>query len=149
MKVSLQFCGVMLLAASSALALDKEIAGRMIEASQRLETDAKAISLALKSKNVAVDEVHKRMGQMDADMAKLQESVSEVEATAPEMSDRDKRDWELVKTKVKLLEVFHTNKKTLVAEDVMKNRTMIRAHADGVAQRAVKLRQTAVGLQKS
>ncbi len=149
MKISMRLCGVLLLAASSALALDKEIAGKMMEASQRLETDARAISVALKSKNAAVDEVHKRLAQMDADMAKLQESVSEVEASELEMSARDKRDWELLKTKVKLLEVFHTNKKALAAEDVMKNRTMIRAHADGVALRAMKLRQTAAGLQKS
>ncbi len=149
MKISMRLCGVLLLAASSALALDREIAGEMIEAAQRLESDAKAISAALKSKNAAVDEVHKRMGQMDADMAKLQESVSQVDAAETEMSARDRRDWELLKTKVKLLEVFHTNKKTLVTEDVMKNRSMIRAHADGLALRAMKLRQTVAGLQKS
>ena len=149
MKFTMQMCGVLVLAASSAFALDKEIAAKMMEATQRVETDARAISTALKSKNAPVDEVHKRLAAMDADLAKLREAIREVEATEPEMSVRDKRDWDLLKTKAQLLEVFYTNKKNLVAEDLKKNRSMIRAHANGVALRAEKLRQTAAGLQKS
>ena len=149
MKVTMQMCGVLVLAASSAFALDKEIAGKMMAATERLEVDAKAISATLKSKNAPVDEVHKRVAQMDADLATLRETIRKVEAAEPQMSARDKRDWELLKTKAQLLEVFYTNKKNLVAEDVMKHRSMIRAHADGVALRAIKLRQTAAGLQKS
>lgn len=149
MKFTMQMCGVLVLAASSAFALDKEIAGKMMEATQRLETDARAIHATLKSKNAPAEEIHKHLARMDEDLAKLRETIREVEATEPQMSARDKRDWELVKTKAQLLEVFYTNKKNLVAEDVRKNRSMIRAHANGVALRAEKLRQTAAGLQKS
>jgi hypothetical protein len=53
-------------------------------------------------------------------------------------------DWALVKEKVQLLAIFHQAKTELMANgDLRKQRTLLRAHADGMAKRAQMLQKTA------
>lgn len=93
-------------------------------------------------------EVTKMIGDMTTDVNKLQELVTSFDSTKPMLSDRDKIDWQLVKDKVQLLEIFHGQKQKLATEDMTKNRGMIRAHADGLAVRAQKLQVTANKLRR-
>lgn len=148
MKSYLQLVGALMLAASPAAALEKEFVGRLLESAQSVERDASAVGQALKVKKFDSADVHKKIDAMAADITKLQELVKEFEAGHPQLSGRDRTDWQLVKDKVQLLEIFNQQKKSLASEDLDKNRSLIRAHANGVAMRAQKLQQTATKLQR-
>jgi hypothetical protein len=116
---------------------------------QNIARDAGGVSQSLKSKNFDSANVAKDIDAMDADVATLQEVVAKFEATQPNLSTRDRADWDLLKTKVKLIELFQGQKKKLAAEDIIKNRSLIRAHATGLVQRAQKLQETAQKLRRS
>jgi hypothetical protein len=64
------------------------------------------------------------------------------------MNAQQKADWDLVKTKVELLNIFHTRKADLFNSDLDKNRNLVRALADGIAKRARMLQQTASKLDR-
>ncbi|MFN7924509.1 MAG: hypothetical protein U0Q16_30690 [Bryobacteraceae bacterium] len=136
------------LAALSAAALEKEFVDQMLESARNLERDASVVSLALKSKKADAEDVKKKIDAMSADLGRLHELVAKFESTNPQLSGRDRTDWQLIKDKVKLLEIFHDRKKQLASEDFSRNRTLIRAHADGVAKRAQRLQETARRLQR-
>ena len=148
MRNFFQVLGVLAVAALPAAALEREFADQIIQSAQNIERDATTVSRALKIKGAPADDVKQKIEAMSADVTKLQELVNQFDATHPALSARDKADWDLVKTKVQLLEIFHERKKTLASEDVAKHRSMLRAFADGVAQRAKKLQQTAVTLRR-
>ena len=148
MRNFLQVLGALALAALPAAALEREFADQLIQSAQNVERDATAVSRVLKTKGAPADEVKQKIEAMSADVTKLQELVNQFDATHPALSARDKADWELVKTKVQVLEIFHERKKALASEDVAKHRSMLRAFADGVAQRAKRLQQTAATLRR-
>lgn len=138
-----------MLVASPAAALEKEFVGRILESAKSIERDASAVSQALKVKKFDSADLHKKIDEMAADINKLQDLIKEFEAGHSQLSGRDRTDWQLVKDKVQLLEIFNQRKKTLAEEDFEKNRSMIRAHANGVTQRAQKLQATAMTLQRN
>ena len=148
MRNFFQVLGALALTALPAAALEREFADQIIQSAQNIERDATAVSRALKTKGAPADEVKQKIEAMSADVTKLQELVNQFDATHPALSARDKADWDLVKTKVQLLEIFHERKKALASEDVAKHRSMLRAFADGLAQRAKRLQQTAVTLRR-
>lgn len=148
MRTYLHIFGALLLAASQAAALEKEFVGRIQESAKNVERDASAVGQALKVKKFDSSEVHKKIDEMAADITKLQDLVKEFEAGHQQLSGRDRTDWQLVKDKVQLLEIFNQQKKSLASEDLNKNRSLVRAHANGVAMRAQKLQQTAAKLQR-
>lgn len=136
------------LAALPAAALEKEFVDQIVLSAQNIERDATEVSRALKTKAVDKSGVTAKIDAMSGDLDKLKQLVSQFEATNPQLSERDKADWEMLKAKVQLLEIFHERKKTLAAEDLGKHRGTIRAHANGVALRAQKLQQTASKLRR-
>lgn len=140
--------GVML-AAFSAAALDKEFTGQLLDSARNIERDAGQVSAALKSKKFDAKDVANKIEAMSADLTKLQELVNQFESTHPQLSGRDQSDWKLVKEKVQLLEIFHQQKKKLAAEDIEKNRSLIRAHANGVAARALKLQKSVTAMERA
>ena len=135
-------------AALSATALEKEFIDQMMQSARNIERDSLAVSQALKPSKPDADDVRKKIEAMSADVAKLQEMVTQFESTHPSLSDRDLADWKLVKEKVQLLEIFHNQKKTLAGEDVAKHRSLLRAHANGLARRALKLQESAGRLRR-
>ena len=148
MHLIMKTIGGLVLAACSAAALEKELVDQIVKSAQNIERDANMVSKALKVKQVDKGEVNRMIGDMTTDVNKLQELVTNFESTNPTLSDRDKIDWQLVKDKVQLLEIFHGQKQKLATEDMTKNRGMIRAHADGLVVRAQKLQVTANKLRR-
>jgi len=140
--------GFLALAAWPAAALEKQFMDQILQSAQSIERDAAMVDQSLKKKPADSAEVRQKIGDMSADIAKLQELVKQFESTGASLSERDQADWQLVKDKVHLLEIFHGRKQTLADEDVDKNRSLIRAHAKGVALRAQKLQQTAQRLRR-
>lgn len=113
-----------------------------------IQRDAEALSSDLKQKNPEEAKVKSDIAALNASIAKLKQDVTEVESKLGPMSDAQKKDWELVKTKVELLTIFAERKAELAnAEDWKKNRSVLRAHATGIAKRAAMLQQTASRLR--
>jgi len=137
------------LAAIPSVALEKEFVSQMMDSAKNIERDASLVSAAVRLKNLDAEDVRKKIEAMSADLAKLQELVNSYEASHPKLSARDQQDWQALKEKVQLLEIFHGQKKQLAAGDFSKNRGLIRAHADGVVRRAKMLQQTVARLQRS
>ena len=109
-----------------------------------LQKEAAAMSQQLKNKQVDKQLLEQKLAAVEENINKLRELVAGVEASNPELTPAQKQSWELVKTKVELLNIFASYKKDLVAkEDIRKKRTLLRAHANGIAQRAAMLEQTA------
>jgi hypothetical protein len=135
--------------ATPAFALDQDIVNKMIDSARGIERDASLVSQSLKTKKVDAGVVQEKISAMSSDVGALMALVAEVEAQGMHMSDRDRADWKLIRDKVQLLEIFHTQKQKLAFEDIAKHRSLIRAHADGLVFRAQKLQQTAVKLQRA
>ena len=116
---------------------------------QKVQQDAEHVSQHLKSKQVDPQFLKDKIGATADDMDKLQQLVSDFESRNFGLAEWQKKDWEFLKTKVQLLSIFYDRKKELVlADDVAKNKSLLRAHADGLAIRAAKLQSTASRLQK-
>ena len=148
MRTILPAFSCLILAAIPAAALEKELVDQIVQSAQSIGRDASGVSTALKTKRFDAAEVTKQISAMDGDVAKLQELVAGFDSTHPNLSERDRADWHLLKLKVQLIELFHGQKKNLAAEGVAKNRDVIRAHASGLAERAQKLQQTAEKLRR-
>lgn len=148
MKPLMLLASCFALAVSPAAALDKEFAAQLLESAKNIERDAGLVSTALKSKALDAADVRSKIDAMGGDVTKLQELVASFEAGHPKMSERDSAEWKMVKEKVQLLEIFHGQKQKLASGDLAKNRTLLRAHAEGVAKRAMKLQETVTRLQR-
>jgi len=148
MTTFIKTIGFLALAALPAAALEKDFGDRILQSAQNIERDASALDQSLKPKNPDSAAVQQKISAMADDVAKLQELVKQFETGAASLSERDKADWLLVKEKVQLLEIFHGRKQELATQDLNKNRSMIRAHAKGIALRAQRLQQTAMKLRR-
>ena len=148
MKTFLQSAACLAITAMSAAALDASFVSQMQTTTQKLERDAGVVQQALKSKNHDAADVKAKIAAMSADVAALHQLVDQLEAKQPQLSARDQKDWTLMKDRVKVLGIFHDNKQRLAAEDLGKNRGMVRAFADGVALSAKLLRESAAKLQR-
>lgn len=109
-----------------------------------LRMEAQTMSQQLKNKQVDKQLLEQKLATVEENVAKLRELIASVEASNPELTPSQKQSWELVKTKVELLNIFTSHKKDLVGkEDIQKKRSLLRAHAEGIAKRAAMLEQTA------
>jgi hypothetical protein len=152
MLISTRKCIVsaVLVALGAGTAAAGEHISGILQHAKNLEKDSSQIRLALKSKKVDTQEVKSAVEASSADVAKLRELVAAYESTNPSLNSQERKDWELVKQKVQLLSIFHDRKKELVSSgDFSKNRGLIRAHAEGLAKRAVMLQNTVGRLQRS
>ncbi len=113
-----------------------------------IEKDATALSLDMKAKSFDITKAKTDAESLGSDIAKLRKDVDEIDAGMSNLSGQQKADWELVKTKVQLLTIFHDRKSELMNGDLSKNKGLIRAHADGIAKRARLLQQTANRLDR-
>lgn len=148
MKTFLATIACMSFAATAAMA-DTHFFHGIVSDAAKIERDASAIRDMLKAKNFNVDEVRKNADTLGASIATLREDVEKFESTNPEMTEAQKRDWELLKTKAQLLTIYHGQKSELLSsEDVVKKRSLLRAHAKGIAERAALLQKTASRLGK-
>jgi len=109
-----------------------------------IQKDAEALSQDLKAKSLDENKIKTDIASLGDDISKLRKDVEQVEAHAAQLTPQQQKDWELIKTKVQLLTIFHDRKTELMnSGDLKKNRAMLRAHAEGIAKRAQMLQQTA------
>ena len=106
------------------------------------------IGVLLKAKQPDAQAIREGITAMGGNIENLQRLVVELTAANPQFVQRGDKDWDLLKQKVQLLSVFHSSKGELMkAEDLKKNRSLLRAHAKGLAVRAERLQETAQRLQ--
>jgi len=111
-----------------------------------LQRESQEMSKMLKAKKPDVDLLRQKLDTTSADLEKLQTLVMDVDANS---SLNGSTDWARVKDKVQLLAIFHNAKRELLTGDQpVKQRTLLRAHAEGVAKRAALLQQTVDRLAK-
>ena len=109
----------------------------------KIQRDAEELSNNLKAKTVDEAKVKADITALGDDIIKLRKDVETIDASASSFNEVQKKDWELVKTKVQLLNIFYDRKAELMSQDFRKHRSLLRAHAKGIAKRAAMLQQTA------
>ncbi|MBL8294132.1 MAG: hypothetical protein JNN08_19970 [Bryobacterales bacterium] len=117
----------------------------IMEHAKNVQMDAQQISTALKSKNFDTNEVKNKIEATQGRINNLKEAVAAYEAANPGAANSE--NWKAVKDRVTLLEIFASRKAELLT-DAQRNRSMLRAHADGIAKRAVSLQETTARLQQ-
>ena len=125
-----------------------KVLDEVIHSASQMETDARHVSSHLKSKETDAQFVKDKIQALSADMDRLDAAMSHLAGKKDSMKDWQKKDYEILKTKVQLVQRFYDFKKEVAwADDLKKNRSSLRAHADGLAQRAALVRSTASKLQ--
>jgi seryl-tRNA synthetase len=115
----------------------------------KIQMEAQSISTQLKAKSPDFESVKTKSGELNKAIQSLRSDLAAFESQNPNLTEQQKKDWELVKTKAELLLVFSDTKNSLLESgDPQKNRSMIRAYSDGIAKRAVMLQQTAKRLDR-
>lgn len=147
MKHPLSTALCLTLLATSAFA-DTRLADIRNHAGQ-VEKGSEKISLLLKAKQPDAQAVRDGITAMGGDIENIQRLVVELTEENPQFIQRGDKDWDLLKQKVQLLALFHNNKDELMkADDMKKNRSLLRAHSKGLAMRAGLLQETAKRLQR-
>lgn len=113
----------------------------------KIHLDATQLSRNLKAKVVDESKVKADITALGENILKLRKDVESMDASLDSLTSAQKKDWELIKTKVQLLNIFYDRKTELLAGDFKKNRSMLRVHADGIAKRAALLRETAMKMK--
>lgn len=149
MRLTITALCCLTMTAVSTFALDQQFVDQAMQSAKNIERDARALSDAVRAKAIDSAEVKKQIAAMTGDIAALQKQVAAFEATNPTFSGREKEDWAKFKQKVQLIEIFHGQKQELANSDLVRNRKLVRAHASGVAKRALMLQQTISRLARS
>lgn len=148
MKTLFSTLATLTLAATAAMA-DTNTYNTIIGDAAKIQRDAEAISGQLKIKNPDVESVKAKSGELNKDIQSLRDDLAAFEATNPSMTEQQKQNWTLVKTKAELLLIFSDSKNDLMnAGNMQKDRSILRAYSDGIAKRAVLLQQTARKLDR-
>lgn len=112
-----------------------------------LEQEFRGIQTAVKSKDFQPDAVRSRLENTGAGVQKLKELVAGVESSSPNVAANP--EWQRTKDLVALLDIFHERKAELLGGDVKKNRSLMKATAEGLAMRAAMLEKSAGKLLSS
>ena len=115
----------------------------------QLKKESERVALLLKAKQPDAQAIREGITAMGGEIETLDGLVVQITEASPEFVLRGSTDWDLLKMQVQLLSVFHNAKAELMnADDMKKNRSTLRAYAEGLATRAGSLRQTAQRLQR-
>jgi len=108
-----------------------------------IQMDAEALRDGLRSKKLSDSEVKAEVAALDKHVEQLQKDVDAMDAHLQDLTPTQKKDWELAKTKAQLLNIVSDWKVALVESgDIRKNRSILTAHAQGLAVRANLLQKT-------
>lgn len=114
-----------------------------------IQMDAEALADKLKTKVVDEAALKAEVSALAKHVDQLRADVERMDAEMVNLSPSQKKDWELAKTKAQLVQIFTDTKSTqLEAADVNKNRSLLRAHANGIASRAAMLQRTLNRLER-
>jgi hypothetical protein len=104
--------------------------------------ESMSIKQMLKQKSPDLELIRQKVETTKEDVAKIQHLVSEVENSSSSILKSDPATWEEIKLRASVLAVIHDHKAALTSEEgLRKQRSILRAHVDGVAIRAVKLQE--------
>ncbi|MBL8230505.1 MAG: hypothetical protein JNL98_18585 [Bryobacterales bacterium] len=124
-------------------------AEQLVTEAKKVQLEAEDISKALKPRDFDLPKVKEMMTTLDEHIQKVDALVKELAPFEAGMTAAQKSRYEAVKMKSQLLTVFATNKKTMLdGGDAAKNRGLLRAKADGIAQRAEMLQKSAMALRR-
>lgn len=108
-----------------------------------IQMDAEALRDKLKDKVLDELAVKQEVAALSKHIDSLKMDVDTLDSHLQDLSPQQRKDWELAKTKVQLLDIFADWKQSLIeAGDLNKNRNLLRSHADGIAVRAALLQRT-------
>lgn len=135
--------------AAIAVSADTNTYQSIISDAARIQQDAQAISAQLKGKSPDFEMVKTKSTDLNKDIQELRSDLDKFEATNPNLTPDQKKEWELVKTKAQLLLVFSDAKSDLLnSGDPQKNKNLLKAYSDGIVNRAAMLQETAKKLAR-
>jgi hypothetical protein len=135
------------LALSATAAMANDHLSQIRDHARSLEQEFRGIQMTVKSKDFQPEAVRSRLEAAGAGVEKLKELVAGVESSNSAVTANP--EWKRTKDLVTLLEVFHGRKADLLQGDPRKNRSMLKATAEGLAQRAAMLQKSAGKLLSS
>lgn len=113
------------------------------ESANKTQAEAREIAAMLKVKKPDFDAVKNRMATLESHSDELTKMIEEAEPTLGSQAEFAK-----VRELAKIVAVFVDNKKAMLeSDDRAKNRELLRAKADGIAQRAELIRRAAQKLK--
>jgi len=119
----------------------------VIEA-KKAQLEAGEIRILLRNKNVDWTKVHGKMGYLERHVAEIREMVTAFEGMNPSLTSDQQSQMERLKLTSELLFVFTQNKKEMLESgDPKKNRSLLRAKAEGISKRAEMLQRMALRLR--
>ena len=121
----------------------------LVAEAKKVQLEAQDISKELRVKQFDLNKVQEMMSTLTAHVESVNRMVTELEPMEPSMTEQQKTNFNLVKSKAELLTVFATNKQNVLSGDrPHKNRPLLRAKADGIAQRSEMLQKSAMALRR-
>ena len=112
-----------------------------------LEQEFRGIHAAAKAKKFDAAEMQARLEATASGVDKLKTLVAGFEAATPHLTAG--ADWKKTKDLVTLIDIFHAQKAELLGPDGIKNKGLLKSHADGLARRALVLQESADRLLKN
>jgi hypothetical protein len=125
---------------ASTLAWGNEHLTQIHDQAAQLERQYRDIGAVVKTKTFNPSEVQSRLDAASAGVETLKQLVSDAEA-AKAIPDSH-AEWQKTKTLVALIEVYHNNKSTTLADDPGKKRTILKRYAEGLVTRSSMLQQS-------
>ena len=121
----------------------------LIVEAKKVQLEAQDISKELRVKQFDLNKVKEMMTNLTGHVEAVNKMVVELQPMEPSMTEDQKAKFNLVKTKAELLTIFAANKKDMLLGDrPEKNRSLLRAKADGIAKRSELLQQSAMALRR-
>ena len=115
----------------------------------QVKKGSEQVILLLKAKQPDAQAIRDVITTTGGDIENLQLLVVGLTEANPQFIQRGDKDWDLLKQQVQLVSISHNAKQELTkADDLKKNRSLLRAHAKGLAMRATLLQETAQRLQR-
>lgn len=116
---------------------------------KKVQVEAQDISRELRARQFDLDKVKGMTGNLTAHVESVNRIVAELESMQSAMTGQQRTTFEQVKVKAQLLTIFATNKQDVVlGNQPEKNRSLLRAKAEGIARRAQLLQQSATALRR-
>jgi len=104
---------------------------------RELAADYRKMTLTLKDKNFATQELQQELKEADDALAKIKTLLADYGATNPQLNAAQQKEWKRAQDLMALLEVFHGRKANLLEGDnPHKRRTAILQEAQALVTRA-------------
>lgn len=121
----------------------------LIVEAKKVQLEAQDISRQLRVKQFDLNKLTEMMTNLTGQVETVNKMVLELQPMEPSMNEHQKAKFTLVKTKAELLTIFANNKTDMLLGDrPEKNRSLLRAKADGIAKRSELLQQSAMALRR-